>query len=90
MALEKFLMSQTAQETSIEKLILQGNSLKDDSFAAVLTGLLQNSKLSHLHYGANELGSASNKALAKLLSISYPHSLKSLVLSNMKTTGKPV
>ena len=68
--------------------MLHSNNISDTSFASIVTGLLKNSKLRHLHYSMNELGHEGNAALLKLLSIPFPNQLKSLCLSNLKTTGK--
>ena len=43
-----------------------------------------------MHYSLNELGHEGNAALLKLLQIPFPNQLKSLCLSNLKTTGKAV
>ena len=66
-ALEKFLSKMSAQESLVEKLILHGNNCTDTSFAAILRGLVCNSRLRHLHYSLNEFGHYSNQALLKLL-----------------------
>ena len=53
-------------------------------------GSLSNSKLKHLHYSLNDLGHKSNEALKQLLQAKFPKQLESLILSNLKTTGKAV
>ena len=88
LAMEKYLTQQKAEEALIEKLVLHSNNISDLSFSAIVTGLLKNSKLRHLHYSLNELGHEGNAALLKLLSIPFPNQLKSLCLSNLRTTGK--
>lgn len=62
-ALEKFLSKMSAEEFLVEKLILHGNNCIDASFAAILRGLIENSRLRHLHYSLNEFGHYSNQAL---------------------------
>jgi len=89
-ALHNFFEQQTAYESMIESLILHDNNLEDGSFARLLDGVSKFSKLKHLHYGFNELGHDGNKALLKLFRIAFPNQLKSLVLTNLKTTGKAV
>ena len=66
-AMQNFFNSQSAQEALLEKLVLHANSCTDESFAAILTGLLKNSRLRHLHYSLNDLGHLSNMAITKLL-----------------------
>lgn len=87
-AMQKYLTQQKAEEALIEKLVLHSNNLSDKSFASIITGLLKNSKLRHLHYGLNELGHDGNAALFNMLQVQFPNQLRSLCLSNLKIFGK--
>jgi len=43
-----------------------------------------------MHYSQNELGPRANRLLLKLIKKPFPNQLKSLCLSNLKTTGAAV
>lgn len=55
-AMEKFFASSVSYESLIDALVLHGNALNDKDVGHILTGLSNNSRLRHLHYGMNELG----------------------------------
>ena len=66
-AFAKYITSQRTEESQIETLVLHNTNTSDEGFAAILGGLVENSRIIKLHYSGNDFGPHSNRALLRLL-----------------------
>lgn len=70
----------------ITEVILDGNGLKDEAFAKILTALIQFDDLTLLSYSNNNLGPKSVEILGKIILRNPPNALKELKISGVKCT----
>ena len=75
---------QSVGNYEISEVNLDDNGLKDDSFAKILTALIQFEDLSMFSYSNNQLGPKSVELFGKIISRSPPNALKELRISGIK------
>lgn len=76
--------NQSVGNYEISEVNFDGNGLKDDSFAKILTALVQYEDLTMFSYSNNQLGPKSVELFGKIISRGPPNSLKELRISGVK------
>ncbi len=82
-ALANLLVMSPAQLTEIH---LDDNGLKDESFAAILSGVENKGNLKVINYSNNGIGPLSVEALRKILARRQPDQVTELRISNVKAS----